>query len=153
MSSKGYKREESGKGGNEQKQRSQFLHTTITEQELATLKNVLYGYLGFLRNIKESKAAETQSILQAVSDRLPERTEVSNVTYFSYEERMAILEAVIGFKLLLVTTFPATPNREAALAEVERLYQCLIPTCALSGHSQMGEIGHRAQMLCISFNL
>jgi NRAMP (natural resistance-associated macrophage protein)-like metal ion transporter len=29
----------------------------------------------------------------------------------------------------------------------------LIPTCALSGHSQMGEIGHRAQMLCISFNL
>jgi hypothetical protein len=126
MSSKGRKREEADKGGNEQKQGAQFVHMTITEHELATLKNVLYGYLGFLRNVKEPKAVETQNILQVVHNRLPEHPQSTDITYFSYEERMAILEAVIGFKLLLVTSFPATPNRAAALAEVERLYQCLI---------------------------
>jgi hypothetical protein len=126
VSSKGCKRGESSKGNNEQKQGAQFLHMTITEHELATLKNVLYGYLGFLRNIKEPKAVETQHLLQVVQDRLPEHPESSDITYFSYEERMAILEAVIGFKFLLITTFPSTPNRNAALAEVEQLYQCLL---------------------------
>lgn len=126
MSSKGRKLEESGKVGNEQKQRSQYLHTTITEDELATLKNVLFGYLGFLRNIKEPKAVETQFLLQAVHDRLPEHPDASDIIYFPYEERMAILEAVIGFKFLLVTVFPHTTRRDEALAEIERLYQCLI---------------------------
>jgi len=117
---------ESGKGNNKQKHGAQFVHTTITEHELATLKNVLYGYLGFLRNIKEPKAVETQSLLQVVYDRLPEHPQTSDISYFSYEERIAILEAVIGFKLLLVTAFPQTQHRDIALAEVERLYQCLI---------------------------
>jgi len=120
------KRDESGKGGDKQKQGSQFVHTTLTEHELATLKNVLLGYLGFLRNIGEPKARETQARLQAALDRLPVNLETGDTMYFEYEERIAILEAVIGFKLLLITAFPQTAHRDAALAEVERLYQCLI---------------------------
>jgi hypothetical protein len=126
MSNNEHKREQSGKGGNEQKKRSQFLHTTITERELVTLKSVLYGYLGFLSNINELKAVETMARLQVVSDRLPEHLESGDTIYFEYEERIAILEAVIGFKLLLVTAFPPTKHRDVALADVERLYQCLI---------------------------
>src|SRR5713226_1110578 len=120
------KREKSGNGGNDQKKRSQILHTTITNRELVTLKSVLYGYLGFLRNISELKAVETMARLQAVHDRLPERLEVGDTIYFEYEERISILEAVIGFKLLLVTAFPQTAHRDVALSDVERLYQCLI---------------------------
>jgi hypothetical protein len=122
MGSKGRKREESGKGSNE----SHYRHIALTERELITLKSVLSGYLGFLRNIGEPKALETQSYLQAALDRLPEHLEMGDIIYFEYEERIAILEAVIGFKLLLVTTFPPTKHRDVALADVERLYQCLI---------------------------
>src|SRR5581483_3845940 len=128
MSSKGHKRDESGKGSNEQKQGAQFLHLTITEHELATLKNVFYGYLGFLRHLIaiQPQWRETLVRVQAVHDHLPEHPETNDITYFSHEERITILEAVIAFKFLLVTTFPQTAHRDAALAEVERLYQCLL---------------------------
>ncbi|HZO72444.1 MAG TPA: hypothetical protein VFB60_09600 [Ktedonobacteraceae bacterium] len=69
---------------------------------------------------------ETLERVQSVHDRLPKHPESSDVTYFPYEECITIFEAVIAFKLLLVTTFPQTAYRDAALAEVERLYQCLL---------------------------
>jgi hypothetical protein len=75
---------------------------------------------------------ETMTLLQAIYDRLPDHFETGDMLHFEYKERIAILEATIGFKLLLVTTFPQTAQKEAALADVERLYQCLINTKALS---------------------
>jgi hypothetical protein len=119
-------RGQSGNGINEQKKRSSYCQVMITHHELATLKSVLYGYPGFLSHIGEPKALETRACLQAIMRRLPDCLEVGDTVYFEYEERVAILEAVIGFKLLLVTAFPQTAHRDVALADVEQLYQCLV---------------------------
>jgi hypothetical protein len=89
------KQGQSGKGGNEQKKRSQFVHTTISNRELVTLKSVLYGYLGFLSHIGEPKALETQARLQAVHDRLPDLLETGGTIYFDHKERVTILDAAV----------------------------------------------------------
>ncbi|SRR5579884_1410476 len=111
--------------GNESNQNN-YVHMNLTERELQTLKTVLFGYLGFLRNLKEPNNTETQTRLQAIYDRLSQPLTVNEMFFFNYEERVAIHEATLGFKFLLVTLFPHTPQRDVALAEVERLYQCLI---------------------------
>lgn len=124
----------SGKDDRGKKQHAQYRYATMTEHEFATLKSVLTGYLGFLRNLatNELEWSATLVRVQAVRDRLPEHPETSDVPYFfSYEERLTILEAVIAFQFLLVTTFPQTAQRERALADVERLYQCLMSAQSL----------------------
>jgi hypothetical protein len=122
------KREASGKGNKEQKPSASSVSVVLTLDDLATLQTVIFGYLGFLRNVAhtQQKAQLTLARLQVVYDRLLAPPSSIDIMYFPYDERIAILEAVIGFKMLLVTIFPHTAEREKALVDVERLYQRLI---------------------------
>ncbi|MGH2480370.1 MAG: hypothetical protein ACRDHW_12005 [Ktedonobacteraceae bacterium] len=118
-----------GTGSPEEKKPPSSIPTTaLTDYELRTLKSVIFGYLGFLRNTvdvqPEREAAIT--LLQALSDRLLVTLKADGIVYFPHEELVVILEAIIGFKLLLVTCFPQTTHRDMALADVDRLLACLM---------------------------
>ena len=119
-------------GGNgkaeEKKPPSSIPTTALTDYELRTLKSVIFGYLGFLRNSgdDEPEREAALSLLQAIYDRLLLTLESDGIVYFPHEELVVILEAIIGFKLLLVTCFPQTAHRDMALADVDRLLECLM---------------------------
>ena len=118
-----------GNGKTEQKKPPAFIPTTaLTDYELRTLKSVIFGYLGFLRNSgdDEPEREAALSLLQAIYDRLLLTLESDGIVYFPHEELVVILEAIIGFKLLLVTCFPQTAHRDMALADVDRLLECLM---------------------------
>jgi hypothetical protein len=121
----GNKQEHSSREDHEHGRHSSYDQMMICERDLKTLKSVLCGYLAFLRNVNETTASETIERLQMICDRLPALIKPGDLLYFTYEERIAIIEAIIVFKLLLVTVFPQTPYRELALADVERLYRRL----------------------------
>lgn len=128
MSNNKPKREVFSKSGKQQEPRSHshYLHVAMTNRELVMLKNVLYGYLGFLRGMGALKAEKTMVLLQTITGRLPEQFEAGYTLYFEYEERIVIVEAVIMYKIMLVTTFPPMALTVKALADAERLYQCLL---------------------------
>lgn len=124
-----------GTGQAEQKQpRSSVPQAAFTEFEMLTFKHVIFGYLGFLRNIVDSQPerASTITLLQAIYDRLFLTLESDRVIYFPHEELAAILEAVIGFKLLLATCFPQTARRDVAMVDVDGLLQAFMRARSLS---------------------
>lgn len=134
MSRKKQRRATSEQGGHGGKRRSCYCHTSVTEHEFATLKSVLSGYLGFLRNLASVEPEQQAALarVQAVHDRLPEHAEASDTIYFfSYEERLTMLEAIITVQVLLMTPFPPTELKARALADVERLYQRLMSAQSL----------------------
>jgi hypothetical protein len=113
-----------GTSSHERKQpRSSIPTTELTDYELSTLKTVIFGYLGFLRNTVSSQPelASRITLLQGIYDRLPLVLESDGMIYFPHEELVAVLEAIIGFKLLVATCFPQTAYRDMAIADVDRL--------------------------------
>jgi transposase len=113
-----------------------FDRTKLTKGGSREMKKVMY--------LIAWKAIQTETEWAKLYKRLVPRLCTYDERTQAYKGRGKAIGHVIGRVITLIY---------ALLRKDYETLSGLIPTCALSGHSQMGEIGHRAQMLCISFNL